>query len=459
MWRGHRYWVVLVLAEACFAPVANAQNIDPTSGQNVAGTASAVDFKGIQIRRKQLFAQMLTDPSNLDVAFEYAALSERAGDLEGAIATLERMLVFAPGLPRLQYELGVLYYRLGSFNTARSYFTTVLASPDVPDEIRTQIGGYIGTIKERERGNQNFGVVSTGVRYQTNANAGPDSALISLNGSSFTLDPGALGAPDSNGFVTARLHNSTDLESQGDRFEIDLSGYGALYASQTGLNTGLAELAIGPNLNLQRYRLDNARLSLRAVLGAAFLGGDPYYASMGVHADLKAGLDARTRLTLGAEARNERYFDSDARPNVSERSGPRYSTSARFDYVLNPELMLFAAISADRAEAEREYLSSWRVGGTLGLAWELKGLGDPQSPWHVTASLAFDGKLADAPDPVISLTDAERTSVATLSTGLSMPLSAALTLEAAAFYAVSSSNYDMSNYDNLGVSLALSRRF
>ncbi len=457
--RGRSYWVWPILAIALVAPAVHAQNIDPTSQHNVVGTASATGLQAIEARRKQLFARMLADPSNLDVAFEYAALSERAGDLEGAIATLERMLVFAPGLPRLQYELGVLYYRLGSFNTARSYFTTVLASPEVPDDIRTQIGAYMGTIEDKERGTQSFGVASIGVRYQTNANAGPDSALISLNGIDFTLDPGSLGTADSNGFVTARLHHSTDLQSQGDRFEIDLSGYGALYADQTGLNTGLAELTLGPNLNLQRYHISNARLSLRAVLGAALLGGNPYNASWGVNVDLKAGLDARTRLTLGAEARNERYFDSNERPNVSERSGPRYSATARIDYVLSPELMLFAAISADRAEAERDYLSSWRAGATLGLAWELKGLGDPQAPWHVTASVAFDGKLADAPDPVISLTDAERTSVATLSTGLSIPLAEALTLEAAASYAVSSSNYDMSNYDNLGVSLALSRRF
>ena len=34
---------------------------------------------------------MLQDPSNLDVAFEYASLSSQVGDYEAAISTLERM--------------------------------------------------------------------------------------------------------------------------------------------------------------------------------------------------------------------------------------------------------------------------------------------------------------------------------------------------------------------------------
>lgn len=39
---------------------------------------------------------MLQDPSNLDVAFEYASLSSQVGDYEAAVSTLERMLIFAP---------------------------------------------------------------------------------------------------------------------------------------------------------------------------------------------------------------------------------------------------------------------------------------------------------------------------------------------------------------------------
>ena len=61
-----------------------------------------------QARREALFQAILQKPDDLDAAFEYAALSVQVGDIEAAISTLERMLIFAPGLPRLQLELGVL---------------------------------------------------------------------------------------------------------------------------------------------------------------------------------------------------------------------------------------------------------------------------------------------------------------------------------------------------------------
>jgi Flp pilus assembly protein TadD len=71
-------------------------------------------------RRQDLLRLMLQDPSNLDVAVEYASLSSQVGDYEAAVSTLERMLIFAPNTPRLQLELGILYYRLGSYEVSRS---------------------------------------------------------------------------------------------------------------------------------------------------------------------------------------------------------------------------------------------------------------------------------------------------------------------------------------------------
>ena len=89
----------------------------------------------VEARRQALLQQMLSDPSDLDVAFEYASLSTQVGDYEAAISTLERMLIFAPNTPRLQLELGILYYKLGSYEVARSYFAQVVANPSVPPEI------------------------------------------------------------------------------------------------------------------------------------------------------------------------------------------------------------------------------------------------------------------------------------------------------------------------------------
>ena len=105
--------------------------------------STAASRDQIEARRQALLQSMLQDPSNLDVAFEYASLSSQVGDYEAAVSTLERMLIFAPNTPRLQLELGILYYRLGSYEVSRSYFAQVVANPNVPPEIAAKVRLYL----------------------------------------------------------------------------------------------------------------------------------------------------------------------------------------------------------------------------------------------------------------------------------------------------------------------------
>jgi tetratricopeptide (TPR) repeat protein len=451
-----RLWVGIALSLALVA-AAQAQNVDATSRQNVVGSGVA-DRAGLESRRQQIFQKMLAAPSNLDLAFEYAALSEQVGDLEAAISTLERMLVFAPGLPRLQFELGVLYYRLGSWSTSKSYFTTVMQQPMVPDDIRNSIGAYMAQIETREQGNQSFGEVGVGLRYQTNANAGPDSPFVDIGGLEFELDPGALGAADTNAYVTARFHNSTDLAGQGDRFDIDASAYGALYRNEDQLNTGVVDIKFGPNLNLAAIGIDNARLALHGELGAAILSGDPYVASAGIGADYITTLDARTRLTLSGDAHYEQYFNSDLRPNSSDRSGMVYSASARVDYLVTPDVALFTLLETTRKVTSVDYLSSWKAGASGGVIYSLKSPTGGKDPWSITASLGVDREVADANDPIFSA-DAETKNTGFISAGLIVPVGESFVLNSTVTYSISESNYDLSNYDNTAVSVGLSKRF
>ena len=54
----------------------------------------------VEARREALLKQMLARPNDLDLAFEYATLSSQVGDYEGAVSTLERMLIYAPNTCR-----------------------------------------------------------------------------------------------------------------------------------------------------------------------------------------------------------------------------------------------------------------------------------------------------------------------------------------------------------------------
>src|SRR5579871_5755657 len=72
-----------------------------------------------------LFQGILNQPADLANTLRYAALAP-SGDVESAISTYEQLLFYNPKSSSVRFELGVLYYRLGSYEMAHEYFSTAL---------------------------------------------------------------------------------------------------------------------------------------------------------------------------------------------------------------------------------------------------------------------------------------------------------------------------------------------
>ena len=94
-----------------------------------ASMAQDADRSALEAQKDQLFQQMLANPANLDVVFAYADVSAKLGDNEAAVSALEQMLLFNPNLPRVDLELGALYFRMGSFDVAPDYFQKAAEPP------------------------------------------------------------------------------------------------------------------------------------------------------------------------------------------------------------------------------------------------------------------------------------------------------------------------------------------
>jgi tetratricopeptide (TPR) repeat protein len=90
----------------------------------------------LQRQYNAAFQDMLNKPGDLAVALKYANVANQAGDLEGAISTYEGMLLIDSNLPRVRLELGILYYRLKSYEVSRTYLETALQSPTLPADVR-----------------------------------------------------------------------------------------------------------------------------------------------------------------------------------------------------------------------------------------------------------------------------------------------------------------------------------
>ena len=182
-----------------------------------------------------LFKRMLVKPNDLDTTFRFSEIETKLGDYEAAIGALERMLFYNPNLPRVKLELGLLYFRLHSFEMARSYFEAAVAAPDTPQDVRDEVAKFLAAIDRGVSDNQFAFYAQFGLRYQTNANAGPNSQVVQALGQNAVLSSQFKRTPDWNAFGISTMHHFYDFNNQrGDGWESDLSLY---YARQFKVHT------------------------------------------------------------------------------------------------------------------------------------------------------------------------------------------------------------------------------
>ena len=282
----------------------------------MAGTASAQNLSAaerarLQAQKEALFARMLRDPGNLDVAFTYADVSAKLGDDEAAVSALERMLLFNPKLPRVDLELGALYFRMGSYEISRTYFEQALAAHP-PADVKARIETYLAQIAQLIAPQRFSGFASFGVQYQTDANLAGSSLV-----SGITLPPQFVKRSDWNAFGTGSVLYRYDLGNQAhDALEVGGTGFVNRYFHVSRLDLGLVEATVGPRLNFADPFDDVKTASLKPYLIAndVSLGGNQYFHTLGVGGEATALISPDIRLKSVFEFRQKNFNNAPDRP-------------------------------------------------------------------------------------------------------------------------------------------------
>ena len=227
----------------------------------VSAPASAQPTATLQELERQheaAFQEIFKDPGNLDKTFRYAELAVELGNFEAAISALERMLLINPNLPRVRLELGVLYFRLGSYQLARTYLLRALDG-DPPADVRTNVEKFLAEVDKRLSRHQVSGSIYGGWRVQTNANAGPTSTAVRANGVAATLGEENTDQGDSNFFLSGTLNHVYDLLTQsGLVIETNAIAFGSEQRDQKQLDLLFLSVDSGPRGKLMPNTLTNA---------------------------------------------------------------------------------------------------------------------------------------------------------------------------------------------------------
>ena len=366
------------------------------------------------------FRAMLEKPTDLDVTFGFAMLARRAGDLEGAVGALERMLIYNPDLPIIHYELARLYARLGSLEAAKRYYRSALRYKP-PPKIRTKIEAEIARLDKASSPSSFSGSVFLGLQYQTNANFAPDDPAVRVGGGPARLADEFLEQADFNAIASAQLTHRYDLGRDPAVFVVsDLQVYGSRQREFDTNNIDLVAATVGPSIVLSNKFVIRPFLRGNWVLR----DGGTFYRSWGGGVAIRQALSGRPAASYSIEAALlHRDFKSSARsPTLDRRDGLNIRIRAGLRVAMTPTLEIngFGSLEHQGSRAKFERYS----GATLGVRI-LQRVPSPvgRRAWDVSVAGDVGIRRYAAADPTIDPDESRQDTDFGIALVLGIPLS------------------------------------
>ena len=234
----HLLRILIGSVAAMIVGAASAQTVSPSPDTRSAFNAA--------------FQETLRKPADPPTLLRYAELAVQVGDLEAAISALERLLLIDGEQPKVKLELGVLYYRLGSYEAARGYLESARVSARATPETKQRAGQYIAELDAKSGKSRFSGDLFTAIRHSTNANSGPTGPTSSF-GATTVPSPTVAQRGDFSVLGAATLRHRYDLERQDNgSLESDFSFYTARQFQVSEANLLLLDFTIVRHLMRER---------------------------------------------------------------------------------------------------------------------------------------------------------------------------------------------------------------
>lgn len=337
------------------------------------------------------YEEILADPDNAEKNLAYARSRIRRGDLKGAAATLERVLLVNPNLPRVRLLYAVVLYRLDNLAEARRELETLKGLP-LPPELAAEAAQYRRAVDRGLRKTQLSGRLSLGFEYDTNRNAAPSAGQRLFLDLPINLAGNARARDDTSLLLIANLEGRRDLGTQ--------SGH-EIFGSATYYR---AEQTLAKTLNLQAYSLQAggvlktpwAQVTPSLLFDHVLLAQTTYLRNRGASLRLDKRLDRRTSLYVELKDAYQDYSRTADIPSAPDRRGIQAEATAGAERLLNPRVKLAFSLAHVSKRAARDYNAFEREAISLSHSW-LPGRGT-----FLISSFAFNYDKYNQPDIAVS---------------------------------------------------------
>ena len=410
-----------------------------------------------QQRYDEAFRTMYKDASNLDKTFHFAELAIQMGDIEGAVAALERMLIIDPELPQIRLRLGALYFQIKSYAMAQTYLSEVIKHPEAPADVIADAETMLIKINSLTSAHHLTGTLVSGIRYQSNANSGPGSNEILLFGNTAVLDDQYTQQSDSDGYLTGQISHVYNFDRDPAlKLETTLSLYANRQDTQKQLNTRLYELQSGLHLGLAPKPRESLDIRPYLVANRLALDGIDTFRSLGGGINVGYQSEQRGHWQFAVRIEDREHDGS----GQSALDGLRSRIELARRLSLSETTAATIGISSFNEHTNDAASSHWEhgVSGTL-----QRGFASPfgaiKQAWTAALSLGLYGRDYDAATPTVDPDTRRSDTTIRVGANLSIPISATLALMVSVGYSEVDSNLPNFANENWVTNIGLMGRF
>ena len=339
-------------------------------------------------------AEVMRDPDNIELNYRYAQTQVADGNLRGAGATLERILLINPNLHRIRLFYAFVLYRLDNLTEARAQLarleTDKLSPADQAEAVRLS-----QRIENRTRTTIFTAHVGAGITYQTNANFAPEDELAQVLIATPFGPISALATVEEEDDIayvaTAGIGFNHDLGRQ-DWRELFGSVNGVISEQVTVDETDYTTVT-GNFGALHRSALGDLRI--QAIAGNFRLADDSFLKHIGGDIDLERRYFGDTLETHLRHRTQYEDYDS-ASGFTPERTGFRHEFEAGARYRVAGNQLVGGSIQYTLKRAEEDWREYDEIGVSGDHTW-LAGRGI-----FVINQVSYSHQIYDAPNPRVS---------------------------------------------------------
>lgn len=296
------------------------------------------------------YEEVLSDPDNMDLSFRYAKQQVVQGNVLGATATLERILMLNPDLPRVRLFYAALLYRLDDLSEAERELQS-LVDQEMPEDLRLQLEDYLDKIRLRRRFTRFSVRQNVGYQMDDNRNSAA-SSKVNLAGDV----PVALTGTNKKRRDTSLISSTTISVNHDPGFQ---AGH-EIFASGTYF---LQEQTVADSLDLQSFAWSlggiwkGGRVTITPAMDFShtFVSREEFLRSQKGGVTVEGTVFNRLKVNAATSLERQDYRKTSESGSATERKGPAWKVSTGAQYFVLPNFRVAGTLSYTDKDAEEEF--------------------------------------------------------------------------------------------------------